>query len=155
MAACRASAAGQLYHNITRPCEQGRVWENAERNLPERRKYPARYTLEIRRDGLPLLRQTIKRERGVGGTGGGQADGLHSGHGQKIALVETGGGRAVAEYGLNFRGVQDRRQVVRDGVLNAAVAGAGNVAAGDHVPQRDVMRVEHGGLFRDASGGFT
>ena len=55
--------------------------------------------------------------------------------------------RAVAVDTPYIRRAQDERDIYRHGVSDAAVAGAGDIAGIENIPQRDAVCEQHGLLF--------
>ena len=66
-----------------------------------------------------------------------------------VFAVEPGSCTAVGIDGSDVGGLQDAADIRWLGIADAAVAGAGDLTAGDHIPDRDMVREQHVALFID------
>ena len=69
-----------------------------------------------------------------------------------MLLIELVGGSAVAENSADIRIKQNARDIVGNGIFDAAVARTRNLAGGDDIPQRDAACEQHFPLFADRFG---
>ena len=79
-------------------------------------------SLQVLCDDAPVFTQALQRKRGVGRTGRRQTDGLAATERFKIAAVKPVRRLAVTENSGDPAFGQNRADIVRPGVFNAAVA---------------------------------
>ena len=96
--------------------------------------------------GLPVLRHTppgchqaLQGTGGVGGAGGGKADGWTPGAWQKMPLVQLVGLLAVGVDAADGGGGENGADVIGNHLGNAAVRGAADGTGGHHIPQGHPM----------------
>ena len=88
---------------------------------------------------FPFINQTVQTPGGIRRTGGWQADGVPPGLFLSIFPVHAIRRLPVREDLTNIRCHKNWRQVIWHGVSDAAVAGAGDLTASNHIPRGDVM----------------
>ena len=98
------------------------------------------------------LHEPLKGTGAVRGAGRGQRQGRKPRARPDVGLVKAGGPPARRKDGADVRRREDRREIVGDGVLDARVRRALDVAGGEHVPQRDPPPQGERALFRDRLG---
>ena len=107
----------------------------------------SRLFFQFRAYYIPYRDQTVECPCSVGGAGGGESCCGDAGGILLIFLIEAQRCAAVAEDGGDWSISEKAAEIGRDDIADAAVAGAGDLTAGDHIPDRDVMREQHIAFF--------
>ena len=90
-------------------------------------------------DDFPCVDEPVERPRRVGRRSGREADGAAPRYFLGKALVVVLARFAVGVNAANVGAGQNGTQIVRDGIFDAAVRAAGDLAGGEHIPQRNMM----------------
>ena len=98
-------------------------------------------------DPFPFGRKLLHGKGRVGRTGGWKLNSGNPGFRADIALVQVIGSGPVTVDHLEGGAFQDGKKVIGNGVFDGTVAGTGDIAALNHIPEGDTIAQKKGPLF--------